>query len=138
MEPSSPITLWVGAGVLLAWLLVRLAERRPARAYFIYGIALVVASVIYVLFAVVGGADRRWLAIEAFGVMVFGVAAYFGVTAAPLVLAVGWIAHISWDVFHGGSAFTPAWYILLCAGFDGVIAFAVFKSMLLTKSHGRS
>jgi hypothetical protein len=126
---SSPIALVVGAGILLAMLLVWLAERRPARARFIYGVALVVAALIYVGFAVLGGADARWLGIEAFGVALFGAAAYVGVTAAPLVLALAWIAHISWDFFHSGSAYTPGWYIFLCAGFDAVIAIAVFKTI---------
>jgi len=39
----------------------------------------------------------------------------------PALLAVGWTAHVLWDLFFhyaGGPAFAPAWYAMFCVGFD--------------------
>ena len=47
----------------------------------------------------------------------------------PIVLALGWAAHVIWDVgmhLHGaGAEFTPAWYPAVCIGFDLVVAAAI-------------
>jgi hypothetical protein len=125
-------TLSVAAGLLLALGVVCITRKmRHAAASRILAVALVVAAFIYVAFAVGGGADARWIGIEMLGVAVYGSAAWLGFVRWPAILALGWAAHIFWDLaLHlsgAGAAYTPAWYPWLCLGFDlpiGVLVLA--------------
>jgi hypothetical protein len=122
--------LAVGAGAALALVLAAFARRgKSPRAVRTYAVALVVAALIYVAFAALGVAGARWLLLEGTGVAVFGAAAFLGVRRWPAVLALGWVAHVAWDVglhLDGvGASFTPWWYPWLCVGFDFVIAAAI-------------
>lgn len=118
----TPIVLGAGLGGLFV-----LVARKQSRGIEIQMLALglVVAAGIYIVLAVMGGADAGWLGLEATGVGVFGLLAWLGVRASPLWLALGWVAHVAWDVglhLDRVQMFVPAWYPLLCVGFDLVVA----------------
>lgn len=107
----------------------RLAPQDELR---VYAAGLVAAALIYVAFAVAGGAPRAWLAIEFAGLLAFTLLALLGLRRPPLPLALGWAAHALWDlllhadaVTHAGAAdvhIVPDWYRLVCAGFDLALA----------------
>jgi hypothetical protein len=122
------------AGVVLALGVVAGARRTGrTRARRIYAVGLMVAALIYVAFAVVEGRTDRWLALEVVGLLGFGAAAVVGFRFWPIALALGWAAHVGWDMLHlrgVGAQYTPDWYPWLCVGFDLVIAGAVLM-------HGR-
>ena len=122
-------------GIVFSLVLVRFGRTKaPARERRIYALGLIVAAVIYVVFAVVGAAPARWLLIEILGVVFYGAAAIWAVLRAQTrLLALAWAAHAVWDVsFHlhagGGAAYTPDWYPWLCASFDLIIAYAALTN----------
>ena len=123
------VTLGMLAGLVLALGTVYLARRwEPATAIRVYAIGLVLTAGVYVALALAGRASARWVTIEALGVALYGGAAWLGFRRWRPALALGWAAHVAWDLaLHlggPGSAFTPAWYPL-CLGFDLPIAVAV-------------
>jgi hypothetical protein len=88
----------------------------------VFGLGLLVAALIYVGLAL-PTADGRWLALEAGGVPIFGGAAWLGLRR-PAALAIGWMAHVVWDVgLHLGRAqpVVGSWYPIACIGFDLVV-----------------
>lgn len=107
----------------------RLAPRRELQ---VYAAGLVAAALVYVVFAVAGGAPGGWLAVEFAGLVAFALFALPGLRRSPLPLALGWAAHALWDLLlhadaltHAGGAdvhFVPDWYRLLCSGFDFALA----------------
>lgn len=125
------IHLLLGALICAAFVFAvrRLAPRGEFR---VYAAGLVVAALVYVVFAVAGGAPGAWLAVEFGGLVAFTFFALAGLRRSPLPLALGWAAHALWDlllhadaVTHAGGAdahFVPDWYRLLCAGFDFALA----------------
>ena len=111
-------------GALAAVPLVLLARRRRGEDR-IYAQGLVAAALIYVGFALAGGAGYRPLVTEVVGTAVFGLVAWLGVRRAALWLAAGWAAHVGWDLLlHPltGEGYAPAWYVRACIGFDLVVA----------------
>lgn len=118
------VVIGAGLGLLLArWLRQRPAagERRG------YAFALVVAAAVYLGLAL-PSLDAAWLLVEAGGVVLFSLLAWLGRTRSAWWLSLGWVAHVAWDLaLHGGGepAFVPAWYPLLCTGFDPVVAAAI-------------
>jgi hypothetical protein len=127
---SFPVSVVVGA--LLAGLFVlvaRLALGRRENVALAAG--LVVAALIYLAAALesvigslqaVGGIS---VPLEVAGVAVFALLAFLGLRVSPWFLAIGWAAHVLWDVWvhPGGSfGFLPDWYPPLCIGFDLVVA----------------
>jgi hypothetical protein len=134
-------------GVVAAVGLVRFAHGLGAqRARRVYAVGLVVAALIYVGFAVVGRASARWLAAETIGLALYSAAAWAGLRHWPMLLALGWAAHVAWDVvLHldgAGAAYTPSWYPWLCVSFDLVLTGAVLVqvrrgSLLETREAGR-
>jgi hypothetical protein len=122
--------LSVLAGIALALGLVRLARGRgPVAAARIYAAGLLVAAALYLVFALAGQADARWVLIEIAGVLLYGTIAWLGVRRWLVVLAIGWAGHVLWDVAlhmdRAGAAFAPSWYPWLCIGFDLVLAGSV-------------
>ena len=113
-------------GTVLGAGLAVLASRRPAGPRMrLLAVGLGITALIYVLMAVVGGADAGWLAIEGAGLLPFGALAWLGRRNAPIWLALGWAAHVAWDVgLHGGpgTEFVPPWYAPFCVGFDLIVA----------------
>jgi uncharacterized protein DUF6010 len=116
----------VVVGAVLGGLLVLVAHRRkPDGEIQLLALGLVVAALIYIVLALAAGADRHWLALETAGVAVFGVLAWLGLRTSAWWLALGWVAHVGWDVglhLDRTQTFVPAWYPLLCVGFDLVVA----------------
>jgi hypothetical protein len=121
-------------GIAFSLALVRMARTHPPEGERrVYAVGLVVAALLYVIFGVVGGAGARWLALESAGALIYGAAAWVGVRGRPSLLALGWAAHVAWDVplhVSGAAAgYTPRWYPWLCVSFDFVIAGAVVASL---------
>ena len=124
------LALLIGAGLSLA--LIRLARTKMPRGELrIYAIGLIVAALLYVVFGVIGRASAWWLAIESLGLVIYSAAALAGLRGWPLLLALGWAAHVAWDVpLHvsgAGAEYTPFWYPWLCVSFDLIMAGAVLS-----------
>jgi hypothetical protein len=121
------------SGAVLGALFVTVASRRSRREEAqLLAIGLVIAALIYVVLAIFG-ADLTWLLYEAAGLLLFGAFAWLGVRASPAWLALGWTAHVAWDVglhLDRSQAIVPDWYPLLCVGFDLLVAGFVLGSML--------
>ena len=115
-------TVAVGVGVFGAAALVLLARRfAPRRDMLVYGIGLGITAVAYLVFGLQLGAPRDHLELELVGAILYGAAAVLGTRRWPALLALGWTAHVAWDLFFhytGGPAFAPSWYALFCVGFD--------------------
>ena len=124
------IVLPLLAGLVLALALVAWARpMSPTRATRVYATGLVVAALIYVAFALAGGAEARELAMEAIGVLLYGGLAWFGLRYWPPAIALGWAAHVAWDVLlhldGSGAGYTPDFYPWVCVSFDLVLAAAI-------------
>jgi hypothetical protein len=96
----------------------------------IYAIGLVVAALIYIGFALIGGAGLRWTAVEIAGVLAFAPVTWLA-RRTPLWLIAGWVAHVGWDVgLHlqtSALSFVPWWYPFTCVGFDLTVAAAILQ-----------
>ena len=120
-------------GIVLSLAFVGLARRYPpTRERLVYAVGLVVTALVYVVFGVVGGASAQWLALESLSVLLYGAAAWGGLRGRPWLLALGWAAHVAWDVLlhlsGAGAEYTPHWYPWSCVSFDLVVAGAVLAS----------
>lgn len=109
-------------GLVGAVAVVLLARSRGGRReVLVYGVALGITAVAYVVFALLHGAPARYLGLELVGAVLFGSAAVIGTRRWPALLAVGLTAHVVWDLFlHPASApaYAPVWYPWFCVGFD--------------------
>lgn len=118
------LIIWLLLGVLGAIVLSAIARRGPENQ--ILALGLIVAALFYVMFAFVGDTSTEWQWIEFLGVGIYGLCALLGVMVSPWWLMLGWLLHPVWDVclhfFNSGSAFTPEWYVLMCIGFDVLVA----------------
>ena len=100
-----------------------LLARRSADETRMLALGLLVAALVYVGLALAAG-EGRWLGIEVTGAAVFAGAAWLG-HRRPGWLALGWTAHVGWDVWLHLDRAQPlvgAWYPLLCVGFDLIVA----------------
>lgn len=117
--------LWLALGLLLGVGFVRFARRKGTEGeLFVFAVGLVVAALIYVGFAILGG-ETRWTVVEAAGAALFGLLALAGLRVWSLLIAMGWAAHVVWDVgLHlvTPRSFVGAWYPTLCVSFDLVVA----------------
>lgn len=92
------------------------------RALAVNAFALIAAALVYFLTALSGG--YKSIAAEALGVAIFGALAIFSLRHAPILLALGWLLHVGWDLsaYPLTSAVSmPHWYRWSCVGFDLVI-----------------
>ncbi|WP_415904135.1 DUF6010 family protein [Neptuniibacter sp. QD48_55] len=130
--------LWLIFGLTGGGLLIKFAKGRTEQEQInIFGIALVIAALIYIGFAVLYGASTTWLFIETVGVLIYGssylLAKHFGLH----FLALGWLLHPVWDVgLHlvgAGGHFAPEWYAVMCISFDLVAAVYLFRKSALFK-----
>jgi hypothetical protein len=116
------IVFWILLGLVSAIAFLSLIRLQPERETQSLAIGLVVAAIIYVIFALTGGANGLWLAIEIAGIGIYSVLALLGWRFSILWLMLGWLAHPLWDIsLHisdGGAKFTPAWYVIACVSFD--------------------
>lgn len=106
----------------------------------ILALALVVAALIYVGFAVFGvwtkSANFSWLLLEILGVGIYFLFAFSGVKKSMWFLAIGWTAHVLWDTalhFGENAAFVPDFYPPVCIGFDLAVAAYIFWRFQLLK-----
>jgi hypothetical protein len=108
-------------GIAGALLLVIIARLVPKRELLMYAVGLGITGVAYVLFALRPGVPGGYLARELAGAIIFGAFAWLGFRRWPGLLAIGWIAHVAWDLFFhyaNGPGFAPGWYAMFCVGFD--------------------
>lgn len=131
-------------GVVAAVFLVLLTRVfLPQREMVVYGVSLVLTAIAYVLFGLHAGAPSDHLALETVGAILYTAAAIIGIRLWPMLLALGWTAHVAWDLFFHvarGAAFAPLWYPFLCVGFDlflgGYIAGVVSRQSRLEERVG--
>ena len=94
-----------------------------------YAIGLAVTALIYFVFALLGRASARSLALEALGLFLYTAVAWIGYRKSAALLAFGWAMHVVWDVaLHlqgAGAGYTPDWYPWGCVSFDLIVAGAV-------------
>ena len=76
-------------GIVLALGFLRWARAQPDGGRWIYAIGLAVTSLIYVVFAIIGGAGGRSLGLEALGVLLYGALAWAGYRRSATLLALG-------------------------------------------------
>lgn len=127
------------AGFVLALVLVAWARRMsPARAIRVYATALVIAALIYVAFALAGGAGAKDLVVEGVGLLLYGGAAWIGLRYWPPAIALGWAAHVAWDVLlhldGAGAIYTPEFYPWMCVSFDLVLAAGLLMQVTSSKT----
>lgn len=120
------ILFWLLAGVLLVLpLLVFVRRRRLTGCVRVLGIGLVIASTIYVGFALFQAAPG-WMGIEVTGVALYGACYVLATRYSALWLAAGWALHPLWDIclhlLGPGHDIAPAWYTLVCFSFDLIVA----------------
>lgn len=96
----------------------------PGTEQRVLALGLVVAALVYVVFALVGQPEARWHLVEAAGLVLFACLAWWGVRRDAIWLAMGWALHVGWDLgLHGAAeSFVPGWYPPLCVGFDLFVA----------------
>jgi hypothetical protein len=119
-------------GAVLGALFAIFARARKAAEVRVLALGLVVAALIYVGLAL-ADRGREWLVIEVAGAVLFGCLAWLGLRASRWWLAMGWVAHVGWDVglhLDRAQAVVGAWYPLLCVGFDLVVAGFVLSAVL--------
>ena len=122
--------LWLILGLVFGAVLLVYARSYGARAEKkILAQALVVAAIIYVLFAIVLG-NTTWLLIEIIGVPVYGVFARASIRYSTYWLAIGWLLHPIWDValhlLGPGHMVAPEWYAIACITFDILVSGYIF------------
>ena len=115
--------------ILTIWIFRMMAEKRERTNY---AIALIIAALIYVGFSFLAS-DPRWILIELAGLAIYFIFALLGLRYSAWFLAIGWAAHIAWDMgLHTSPAisFVPEWYPLLCVAYDVVIAgYIAFRNL---------
>jgi len=112
-------------GVVGAFALVLVARSlAPRRELLVYGVGLGITAVAYVMHGLHRGAPAPHLGLELVGAALYGSAAILGTRRWPALLALGWTAHVAWDLFlhhANGPAYAPIWYPWFCVGFDLVV-----------------
>jgi hypothetical protein len=123
-------------GIILGFAFLLWTRKQPDAGRRLYVIGLAVTALIYVVFALIGRAGARSLALEALGVLLYGAVAWVGFRKSAVLLALGWAMHVVWDVsLHlqgAGAEYTPDWYPWSCVSFDLMVAGAVLSAGLLT------
>lgn len=120
---------WFVAGLLAgAWYLQFAQRGHVGRERKAYTNGLLIAGMVYVLFALVWG-DARWVGIEVLGVAACAVLVWLGRHHHFLWVGLGWLLHPLWDValhLRGpGAHVVPAWYAVACVSFDVLLAVAI-------------
>ena len=120
------VIFWLAVGVVTSTVLIKYVHHKSSEARLkILGYALIIAALIYVLFAVLAS-DLVWIGIESFGVLLYGAFFVASKNRSWYLLAVGWLLHPVWDVgLHlsaSGSNVAPQWYVIMCISFDITVA----------------
>ncbi len=110
--------------IIVSFLLSRFTRDIVGRS--LLAIALIIAAMAYVAFAIGAGESALWVVGELVGVGVNGATGLLGVRGSPMWLAAGWALHPLWDVvlhyFGLGSSFAPISYTIPCVSFDLLVA----------------
>lgn len=122
--------LWLLAGFIGSGLLIKFTKDKSRKAqHNIFGVALIIAAVIYVGFALFEG-TTTWLFIELCGVVLYGGMFILSKRNLPYLLAIAWLAHPVWDtalhLYGAGASFAPTWYAIMCISFDITVARYLF------------
>lgn len=124
---NSFILIFLGALAVLPLAFYAASKRRW---HIPFGNGLLLACLVYLGFAVFGGATITWIGIEAAGLAIYGLFVVLGYRRHWHWIAAGWALHILWDLaLHSsgpGMAYTPSWYPAICLGFDLAAAAAMF------------
>ncbi|MBL4781565.1 MAG: hypothetical protein JKX92_04930 [Porticoccaceae bacterium] len=120
--------LWLVLGLIAAapllWFVNKLSNNL---AHLVLGVSLVVAAILYLVFALVMG-DLTWVFIEVVGLPIYGFFYWLSYRYSIVWLSVGWFLHPVWDVLlhlcGPGNEVVPAWYSVACVSFD--IALGVY------------
>jgi hypothetical protein len=124
---------------LVAFLLSRFARDIVGRA--LLAVVLIVAALIYVVFAARAGAGTDWLAGELVGIALYGGIALLGLRRSPWWLVAGWALHPLWDILlhYGGPGhnFAPETYTIPCLTFDLTVAAYIALTYGILKRHQR-
>ncbi|MEJ2179675.1 MAG: hypothetical protein P8Y28_04370 [Gammaproteobacteria bacterium] len=130
--PVVAASLQIGAGLILAAGLLFYIKRFSEKTRFtISALVLLIAALIYVLFALVSG-NQLFVTIEIIGFLLFLFLVWLGYQYSYWFIAMGWLLHVFWDFgLHPAQTapYLPQWYAFLCAGFD--IAMALYVSAIL-------
>ena len=89
--------------------------------------ALLVAALLYVVFALSAQAGLGWVAVELVGVVAYGAMGWLGLRRSQWWLAAAWALHPIWDLgLHypgiADSFAVPFDYPILCVSFDLLVA----------------
>ena len=126
--------IWLLLGLVLGSILLIYARSYSQRGEIqVLTIALVIAAIIYVGFAIIWG-NLIWVAIELAGLPIYGLFAWLAIRYAYYyLLGIGWMLHPIWDVvlhlFGPGRWLAPEWYAMGCITFDLLIAVYIFYRM---------
>jgi hypothetical protein len=121
-EPTFVLALLAGVLAALPYLA---HARRLERPEILIALGLGIAAVIYQALAALCGGSPRDLLVETGGVILFGGLAVAGARQLPVLLSIGWVGHVAWDLLlHpvDASGYAPWWYPVACIGFDLVVA----------------
>lgn len=120
------VVFWLLIGLASAAVFLVVTRLAPEREMKTLKLGLVVATIIYVGFAVVGSASPSWIAMEIAGIGIYSLLAVLGLCYSKWWLMLGWLLHPVWDIelhlIGRGAHFTPSWYALGCVGFDLLVA----------------
>ncbi len=110
--------------VVVAFLLSRFTKEIVGRSLLVA--VLLVAALVYIVFAVRAGEGTFWVVGELVGVGIYGTMGLLGLRGSPWWLAAAWAAHPLWDValhyFGPGGSFAPVGYTIPCLSFDLLVA----------------
>ena len=118
------LAVLAGAVLAMPYVVYARRSRHPRR---LFAIGLPVAAAVYLIFAGSAGMVRDLL-VESIGVVLFAAIAWAGLRFSAWLLALGWVAHVGWDLLlHpiAGPSYAPWWYPVTCIGFDLVVAVAI-------------
>jgi hypothetical protein len=110
--------------IVVAFLVSRFTPDIVGRSLLV--IALFVAALVYVVFAIRAGESAFWVIGELVGAAIFGGMALLGLRGSPYWIAAAWALHPLWDVvlhyFGPGYSFAPVGYTIACVSFDLLVA----------------
>jgi hypothetical protein len=135
MYITACLILGLGAGGCF----IRYAHLRPRDTKRILAAGLIVAALIYIVFALRAANISLWLMIEFAGVALYGALGFLGMKGSAWWLVAGWALHPVWDVaihyLGPGASFAPDWYAIACVSFDLLVAAYVAHMVFRGANH---
>lgn len=122
---------WLFLGLLGGWAFVAYACRFSSEGRKkIWAQGLVIAALIYVLFAVVGW-HLDWVLYELLAVVICLLFVYLAFNHSVYWLSLGWGLHPIWDIYvhliGPASHVAPSWYAVVCLSFDIFVAAHIIR-----------